>query len=146
MMSRITTTMKREFSQDDWKRTSDELTRKMQEVELKEGQIKADAAEAKASLKQMKSAVSELANQLRNGCTMVEVEAFVDYKPKAGKKRILLNAPGDSDRHMKLIREEAMTEQDYQTEMDLRTAKDSGGKEQEPAAPAAPEPPNPASN
>jgi hypothetical protein len=43
---------------------------------------------------------------------MVQVDAFVEFKRKQGRKRLLWNAPGKPE-HKKLIREEAMSEDDY---------------------------------
>jgi HAMP domain-containing protein len=104
--------VRHEFTTEEWKAKTDHLTRLMKDVELKEEAIKASAATAKAEVKNLKAEVNDLANQLRNGYEMVQVDAFVEFKRKAGKKRLLWNAPGKPE-HRKLIREEPMSEDDY---------------------------------
>lgn len=104
--------MRHEFTTEEWKAKTDHLTRLMKDVELKEEAIKASAATAKAEVKNLKAEVNDLANQLRNGYEMVQVDAFVEFKRKQGKKVLRYNAPGKPE-HRKLIREEAMSEDDY---------------------------------
>lgn len=105
--------VRHEFTTEEWKAKTDNLTRMMKDVELKEEAIKASAATAKAEVKALKAEVNDLANQLRNGYETRAVDAFVEFRRKAGKKRLLWNAPGKPE-HRKLIREEAMTEADYE--------------------------------
>jgi HAMP domain-containing protein len=105
--------VRHEFTTEEWKAKTDHLTRLMKDVELKEEAIKANAATAKAEVKNLKAEVNDLANQLRNGYEMVQVDAFVEFKRKQGKKVLRYNAPGKPE-HKKLIREESMTESDYE--------------------------------
>ncbi len=109
---RAVCTVKVEFSNEEWKSRSDVLTRKMKEQELAEEQVKADAAAAKARIKGMKAEVNDLANNLRNGYEMVEVEAWVELDRKKGKKRFYRNAPGKPHNN-DFIREDPMSEDDY---------------------------------
>lgn len=122
--------VRHEFTTDEWKAKTDHLTRLMKEVELKEESIKASAATAKAEVKNLKAEVNDLANQLRNGYEMVQVDAFVEFKRKQGRKRLLWNTPGKPE-HKKLIREEAMTEADYEAlplDVEPATEKSAEGK------------------
>jgi HAMP domain-containing protein len=105
--------VRHEFTTDEWKAKTDHLTRLMKDVELKEEAIKANAATAKAEVKNLKAEVNDLANQLRNGYEMVQVDAFVEFKRKQGKKVLRYNAPGKPE-HKKMIREESMSEADYE--------------------------------
>lgn len=105
--------VKHEFTTEQWKDKTDQLTRKMKDVELEEDRIKANAAEAKSHLKVLKAEVNELANQLRNGYEMVETDVLVEYDRKRGEKSYFFNAPGKPN-HKKLVRKEAMTEEDFE--------------------------------
>ena len=134
-----------EFTTEKWKEKTDQLTRRMKDVELQEEEIKAQSATAKALLKTMRSELNDLTNQLTNGYEVVTVPAFVEYNRKKGKKRLLYNAPGKPN-HKQLIREEPMSEEDYDR-LPLEEQPDPAkGKGAEPAAPQAKtgvdEPPN----
>lgn len=136
---RVKVEVKHQFTVEEYRERTDKLTRMMHDVEIKEEQIKAAAATAKAEVKALKAEVNDLANQLRNGTETQTVEAFVEYRRKQGKKRLLWNCPGKPD-HRKLIREEPMTEEDYASlEPELPVQEQS-----KPAVPTAETPPEPA--
>ena len=111
---RVKVSVRHDFTTEEWKQKTDELTRTMKGVELKEEAVKAATASAKAEIKQLKSDVNDLANQLRNGYEMQQVEASVEFNRRKGEKKLYHHCPGKPD-HNKLIRVEAMTEEDYQS-------------------------------
>ena len=111
---RCKVTVRHDFTNEEWKSKTNELTRKMKSVTLKEEAIKAQAAAAKSDLKTLKSEVSDLANQVDDGYEMRSVEATVEFSRKKGSKKYYHFAPGNRELHGKLIREEAMSEEDFQ--------------------------------
>lgn len=105
--------VKHEFSTDEYKTRTDELVRSMQRVEEKDAAVKASAAVAKSEIKQLKASVNEMANQLQNGYEMRTVDVTVEFNRKTGVKKFYHFAPGKSE-NGSFIRQEAMTESDYQ--------------------------------
>ena len=134
---RCRVTVKHEFTNEEWKSKTDILTREMKQCELKEEAIKAQAATAKAELKNMKATVNDLANDLRNGYAMVEVDAKCEFNRKKGSKKFYHFAPG-KPHNGDFIKEEPMTEDDFQA---LPIDGDQAGA---PAAGPGPNPEQPA--
>jgi len=105
--------LRHEFTQEEWKERTSELTRKMKQLEQKESEIKAQQAVAKSDIKTMKSEVMSLMNQVDDGYVMQSFEAVARFNRKKGSKKIYHWAPGNKELHEKLIREEPMTEDDH---------------------------------
>lgn len=105
--------VKHEFSVDEYKERTTELTTKMKNVEIREDNLKAQQATAKAEIKALKADVNDLANQLRNGFELRNEEATVEFNKKKGTKRYYFFAPG-KPHHKSFAREDAMTEEDFQ--------------------------------
>lgn len=116
--TRTTTTIRHDFTSEEWREKTTQLTEKMKNVELEEEAVKAQAATARAQIKRKKAEVNDLANQLRNGYENREVEAQVEFNVKRGVKKYYHFAPG-KPHHGDFIREDAMTEQDRQALLPL---------------------------
>lgn len=115
--------VKHEFTAEELKAIGSESARAYQLIQEKELAIKAASSVAKSAIKDLESKLGELMNKQTNGYEMRTVDALVEYRRKAGKKRILWNTPGKAG-HKTLIREEAMTELDYERlPLDVEPAK-----------------------
>jgi hypothetical protein len=125
--------VKHEFTADELKEIGSEAARAYQLIQERHLSIKAAQAVAKSAIKDLEAKFGELMNKQSNGYETRTVDALVEFRRKQGKKRLLWNTPGKPG-HKTLIREEAMTESDYQTlPMDEPEAKP---KDQEPERPA----------
>lgn len=134
------------FSSIEKLEVCDKMTAAMQTFEEVENQMKSLSADFKARLKMLGTEVDQLANKARDGYEMREIKCLVtfntgtDAKGKAvkkiGTKRVVDAAT------KAFIRDELMTQADYQTEMfeaeklkrESQAAKDkSNGAPAEPA-------------
>jgi hypothetical protein len=135
---RVKIEVKHEFESAEWKEKTEILTRRMKEVELREDEIKAESSAKRAEVKRLKSEVNNLANDLRNGYAMVQVDAVCEFNRKKGVKKFYHFAPGKPF-NGDFIREEAMSEQDFEELDEVEQGKlplsevDKPKSEEEPA-------------
>ena len=111
---RAVVTVKHMFDENEWKGLGQKAARAQQVIDEKEEAHKAQQAVVKAEIKELKSSLAEVMNKLNNGYEEREVEALVEMDRKRGKKKLLHNAPG-KPHHKELIREEPMTDDDYES-------------------------------
>ena len=105
--------VKHVFDAEEWTGLGQTAARAQQVIDEKVEAHKAALAVIKAEIKDLESKLSEVMNKLNNGYEEREVEALVEMDRKRGKKKLLHNAPG-KPHHKELIREEAMTDADFE--------------------------------
>lgn len=109
---RTRTRVVHQFTPEEKESKIRELTTAMREVETKQEAIKAAAATAKAEVKGLLARITDLRNQVDDGCEPREVDAVVVLDPKKGNKAFYRFCPGQPG-HDEKLKVENMTEQDY---------------------------------
>lgn len=132
-----------DFTPEEWRDASNRHLNLLGEIAVAKDQRKAAAEAAKARIGSMQADAGELAEALRKGYSLEEVDALVVYDAKECVKRYFVHKPGHPE-HDTFVKQEPMSEEDFQFAQqnvlpleDERKAKEKGeGGEQ-----AGPEPP-----
>lgn len=123
--------VRHEFSQDEYRDASRELTRAMEIVKEEKARAKTQASESKARINQLEAQVDELANKLRNGGDERPTEVSVEFMAKKCVKVLRRHCPGQPG-HDEEVRTEPMTPQDYEGVLPLRVEESAPGRETPP--------------
>ena len=109
---RTRTRIVHQFTPEEKDQKIRDLTTAMREVETKQEAIKAAAATAKAEVKALLAKITDLRNQVDDGCEPREVDAVVVFDRKKGNKAFFRFCPGQPG-HDEKLKVENMSEADY---------------------------------
>lgn len=101
------------YTQDERNELTRKLTGAVQNKTEQAEQLKSVSADFKARIKTAEAIINETTNKICNGFEMQQVEARVEMDRKSGIKHLFYHCPGKKE-HGKKIREEQMTQQDYE--------------------------------
>ena len=109
---KVKTTIKHEFTQDEFKAKTLEMNRLARLADLKEEERASAAATSKAEIKSLLTQVTDIRNQLDDGGEQITVDAVAVMDRKKGNKTLYRFCPGQPG-HDEKLKVENMTEQDY---------------------------------
>ena len=110
---KVKTTIKHEFTQDEFKAKTLGMNRLARLSDLKEEERASVAATAKAEIKSLLTQVTDIRNQLDDGGELVTVDAIAVMDRKKGNKTLYRFCPGQPG-HDEKLKVENMTEGDYE--------------------------------